>query len=229
MGTVAALIIVLLVGTGTGLAQGSSSPVDLSVVSRCRLSEALEKAVLTTLLDSPRCNAHAYLYGSLPFTGFVGLYPSPSPSPSSIPTTSPSALDSASAAPNYAVETGNWWLHLPRAEKLKVVEGAIDGLINGWWRAYTDYDTKVNFILIDAMKSSKDWLSFDKALAKVESEVKPTVPTYSKHLGYYIDAIDKFYATYPKATAKVTVGEALQCLSDKPWESCAKVAKIFSH
>ena len=48
----------------------------------------------------------------------------------------------------------------------------------------------------------------------------------SKNLGFYIDRIDHFYGAYPHA-ANVTVGEVLQCLSDKPWKPCAEVAKIF--
>ncbi len=122
----------------------------------------------------------------------------------------------------------DWWSHLTREEKLKVVEGEIDGLVNGWWRAFTDYDTKVWLMLInDKLKKSSDWTLLDKELSKVSRDVKGTPPSFSKKLGFYINGIDGFYDAYPSAS-RVTVGNIMQCLSDKPWQSCADVAKLFS-
>lgn len=121
----------------------------------------------------------------------------------------------------------DWWTHLTREEKLKVVEGEIDGLVNGWWHAFTDYDTKVWLMLInDKLKKSSDWTLLDKELGKVSRNVKGTQPSFSKKLGCHTNGIDSFYDAYPSAS-QVTVGNIMQCLSDKPWKSCATVAKTF--
>lgn len=151
--------------------------------------------------------------------------PSKTPTATAVPTTSPSP-----SAVRHPVGKRDWWLALSRDEKLKVVEGAIDGLLNGWWRAFTDYDTKVTVIIVETdikTTGAKTWLAVDKRLGKASSDVKRSAPMFSKKLGFYIDGIDNFYETYPHA-ANVTFGEVLQCLSDKPWKSCADVAAMFS-
>lgn len=152
-------------------------------------------------------------------------------SPSTAPTETASPATTASpTAARYPVGKRDWWLALSREEKLRVVEGAIDGLVNGWWRAFTDYDTKVEVIIAKTdVKSTnaKTWLAVDKQLGSLHQAEAREVPSFSKKLGLYIDGIDNFYEAYPH-TEKVTVGEVLQCLSDKPWKTCAEVAKIFS-
>jgi hypothetical protein len=74
--------------------------------------------------------------------------------------------------------------------------------------------------------NGKAWLPAEEELGGASKEVELSAPTFSKKLGLYIDAVDHFYETYPN-TANVTIGEVFQCLSDKPWKSCAD-AKMFS-
>lgn len=150
----------------------------------------------------------------------------PSPSTSSTPTASPTGTSSPEP-PRYRVYSPEWWTHLSHAEKLKVVEGAIDGLINGWWRAYTEYDTDMSFIVLKLEESkSKDMNKLAWAVGAPSAKWKKRPPRFSKRFDYYIQAIDRFYAAYP-GVKHTSVGEILQCLSDKPWESCAEIAKLF--
>lgn len=161
----------------------------------------------------------------------------PNPSASPTETTAPAPTETAAPTPNaspstvrHPVASREWWLALTRDEKLRVIEGAIDGLVNGWWRAFTDYDTEVQVIIIKTdVKPTKTPFNspWTKQLENASEAQKRTAPTFSKKLGFYIDGIDRFCATYPRAT-HLTFGEILQCLSDKPWKSCAEVAKIFS-
>lgn len=153
----------------------------------------------------------------------------PTASPTATATAAPTTVPSPNTV-RHPVGKRDWWLALSHNEKLRVVEGAIDGLLNGWWRAFTDYDTKVQVIIIKTDVKSTNanvWLAVDKQLSATSEEQKRSAPTFSRKLGFYINSIDHFYETYPH-TANVTVGEVLQCLSDKPWESCARVAKLFS-
>lgn len=168
-------------------------------------------------------------------TGAAQVSPSVNQANSSTPTAAPSPSTTASpsiaASPStvrHPVEKRDWWLSLSRPEKLKVVEGAIDGLLNGWWRAFSDYDTKVLVISVKVMPNTKGGTlpAVDKLLWNASEEQKRSAPTFSKKLGSYVDGVDHFYQTFPH-TANVTVGEVLQCLSDKPWKSCAEVARIF--
>lgn len=105
----------------------------------------------------------------------------------------------------------------------------MDGLLNGWWRAFTDYDTKVMVIIVKTDTKAidaKTWLAVDKQLGNASEDMKHSAPTFSKKLGFYVDGLDHFYETHPHAV-NVTVGEVLQCLSDKPWKSCADILRIF--
>jgi hypothetical protein len=166
----------------------------------------------------------ALLAAVLAYTSSVTRASQPSPTPTV------SASVSSPPRPAHFRQDREWWLRLTRDEKVRVVEGAIDGLINGWWRAFTEYDTKVQVILMKAdVKdvNGRTWLAADNELSKVSEEEEHSVPAFSKKLGFYIDGIDHFYEAYPQAT-QVTVGEILQRLSDVPWKSCSDVAKIFS-
>lgn len=152
---------------------------------------------------------------------------SPSPTPTGLVT--PAATASSSPA-RHLVDGRDWWLALSRNDKLRVVEGAMDGFTNGWWRAFTEYDTKVEVIMIKSYAKTKDtkvWFAVAQQLGHLHEEGVRAEPHFSKKFGFYIDGIDHFYASYPHAT-NVTFGEILQCLSDKPWKSCAEVANMFS-
>ncbi len=162
--------------------------------------------------------------------------PSVSPTHTSVPTAAPSPSTTPSpsiaASPStvrHPIGKRDWWVSLSRPEKLKVVEGAIDGLLNGWWRAFSDYDTEVIVISVKVVPNTKGSAlsAVDKLLWNASEKEKRSAPTFSKRLGSYIDGIDHFYQTFPH-TANVSVGEVLQCLSDKPWKSCADIAAMFS-
>ena len=151
------------------------------------------------------------------------LVPSPSSSPSSA-TPSPRPVDKPGI---HITQDRQWWNNLSRHEKILVIEGEIDGLFNGWYRAFTEYDLKVELMLLTKkLRNSNDWLTIDTQLAKAYQEEKASPPLFSKTFGRYVNAIDEFYAKYP-TVENVTVGEIMQCLSDKPWKSCPDIAKIF--
>lgn len=153
--------------------------------------------------------------------------PTPAVSPSDAQG-APSPAVSETPRTGFSSQNRAWWIALDRNEKLRVVEGEIDGLINGWWRAFVDYDTELEVFAVDTkFKNSADWATVDKFAGKIHQKFKDSPPRFSKKFGYYIDATDDFYKRYPNAD-NVSVGNIMQCLSDKPWRSCPDVAKLFS-
>ena len=167
-----------------------------------------------------------FIVAPIATSGATYVTAQPSPTPMSSTAASPATTASPTAV-RYPAGSREWWLHLSRDDKLRVVEGELDGLVNGWWRAYTDYDTQVLLLLVKSSLKKSAWLAEDERLGKISEDQRRTEPRYSKNFHFYIDAIDHFYAAYPYAT-KATVGSILQCLSDKPWRSCAEVARMFS-
>jgi hypothetical protein len=151
----------------------------------------------------------------------VTASPTPSPTPASI------AEPSTVKMRQHVSQDRQWWMALTRHERILVVEGEIDGITNGWYRAFTEYDTKVELQMLTLkLRNADDWVTLDRQLANAYQREKALAPAFSKTFGTYVDAIDDFYARYPKIS-DVTVGEVMQCLSDKPWKSCAHIAKVF--
>jgi hypothetical protein len=170
-----------------------------------------------------------FIYASIQTSAYA-VQASPAALPASTPSAvpSPSEVPSTSAAAHPVVAKRDWWLTLSRHDKLKVVEGAVDGYQNGWWSAFIDYNAKVIVAAlgVEYKLNEKTKYPVSNKLGKVYETEKRLAPHWSHPYGFYVDAIDRFYQKHPHA-ANVTVGEILECLNDHPWMSCDEAAGWF--
>jgi hypothetical protein len=110
---------------------------------------------------------------------------------------------------------GVWWQGLSEGEKVVALQGILAGLSTGYDQAYYDG-------AFAAMATFKVPVTSSAAIKVPHG----TPPDFTKPFGTYIDELDLWYKTYPKAATVYSSYVLVWCFADKPRLSQAECGKL---